>query len=267
LRELCLAGFEDSLANQWIVTPRTNRTAQVRLLCVPHAGGGVASFRGWSERLRAEVGIVQLPGRGSRLREPLVTTIPDAAAGIVTALASLPVYPTVLFGHSLGALIAFETARRLRDSGWPLLALFVSGRRAPGLPEPLPPISGLPAHEFVTEVQRRYDAVPAAVASDAELMELLVPGLRADFAMLEGYRNEAAAPLTCPIIACGGATDPHASRAELEAWKRETSNRFSVHLFSGGHFYLQQEHEALTALIANQLSVMVAALTRWAAIR
>ena len=252
------------LANQWIVTPRPNRTAPVRLLCIPHAGGGVATFRGWSERLRAEVGIVQLPGRGSRLHDPLVQSIPDAVSGIVAELSAMPVYPTVLFGHSLGGLIAFETARRLRDCGWPLLALFVSGRRAPRLADPLPPISKLPVHEFMSEVQRRYDAIPAAVAADSELMNLLVPGLRADFSMIESYRYDGGPALRCPIIACGGVDDPHASRTELEAWRDETSNRFSVHTFSGGHFYLQREQEAITALIANQLSVMVAAMTRWA---
>jgi medium-chain acyl-[acyl-carrier-protein] hydrolase len=252
------------LANQWIVTPRANRTAPVRLLCIPHAGGGVASFRGWSERLRAEVGVVQLPGRGSRLHDPLVRSIQEAASGIVASLSSTPAVPTVLFGHSLGGLIAFETARRLRDCGWPLLALFVSGRRGPRLADPMPPISGLPPQEFMTEVQRRYDAIPAAVAADSELMNLLVPGLRADFSMIESYRYEPAAPLRCPIVACGGASDPHATRAELEAWRGETSSRFSVHTFSGGHFYLQREQEAVTALIANQLSVMVAAMARWA---
>jgi medium-chain acyl-[acyl-carrier-protein] hydrolase len=122
----------------------------------------------------------------------------------------------------------------------------------------------LPADEFVSEVRRRYDAVPDAVLADADMMQLLLPGLRADFAMLEGYRYEAAAPLACPIVALGGAADPHATLPELDAWRRETTGRFSVQMFEGGHFYVQQEREAVTALIANRLTVLVGALSRWA---
>jgi medium-chain acyl-[acyl-carrier-protein] hydrolase len=205
-------------------------------VCVPHAGGGVATFRGWPERLaNAEVGIAQLPGRGSRLREPVVTTLVDAAAGVADSIAAAPASPTVLFGHSLGALIAFEVAKRLRDRGWPLLALFVSGRRGPSLPDPLPPVSGLPADAFVVEVRRRYDAIPDAVLADGDLMQLLLPGLRADFAMLEGYRYEPATPLGCPL--------------------------------AGGHFYLQDERIAVTAMVANHLTVLLGAMARWTAVR
>jgi medium-chain acyl-[acyl-carrier-protein] hydrolase len=256
------------LGTQWIITPLPNPKAAVRFICVPHAGGGVASFRGWSERLTAaEVGIVLLPGRGSRLREPLHQSISEAACAVADAVASGPERPAVFFGHSLGALIAFEAARLLESRSWPLLSVFVSGRRAPALSDPLPPVSSLPDAQFIAEVQRRYDSVPAAVLADADLMQLLLPGLRADFAMVDSYRHEPAAPLRCPLVACGGNTDPYATRQELEAWKSETTGRFSAHTFGGGHLYLQREQEALTALVANQLSVMVGAMSRCAAIR
>lgn len=256
------------MSPNWIVTPRPSRSPAVRLVLVPHAGGSVATFRGWAERLPiAEVGVVQLPGRGSRLREPLVSSLTQAAASVVDAITVLPAYPTVVLGHSLGALIAFEAARGLRDRGWPLLALFVSGRRGPSLPDPLAPISQLPAAEFVAEVRRRYDAVPDAVLGDPDLMQLLLPGLRADFAMLESYQYESRPPLMCPVVACGGAGDPHASRDDLEAWRHETRGRFSVHTFGRGHFYFQEEREAVTALIANQLSVLMSAMGRWTGAR
>jgi surfactin synthase thioesterase subunit len=255
-----------NLDNQWIVTPRPNPKAAIRLICVPHAGGGVSSFRGWSERVgAAEVGVVQLPGRGSRLREPVLESLPTAAAAIVEEIARGPVVPTVLFGHGLGALIAFETARRLEARGWPMLALFVSGRRAPALPETGPLRSQLPLEQLITEARRRSDAVAPDAALDKELIELMIPGLRADFAMIDGYRYQPAPPLRCPIVACCGAGDPYASRPETEAWRSETTARFSLHTFTGGHFYLQREQEAVTALVANQLSVMVSARARWAA--
>ena len=256
------------MPTQWIITPRPSRTPAARLVCVPHAGGGIATFRGWSDHLpSADVGVVQLPGRGSRLREPLADSLEAAARGVAEAVVELPARPTVLFGHSLGALIAFEAARMLGCWGWPVLALFVSGQRAPTIADPNPPISGLPSDAFITEIRRRYDSVPDAFLADAELMQLLVPGLRADFAMLEGYRYQPAPPLDCPIVACGGSADPHASRSDLEAWRRETRGRSSVHLFSGGHFYLQKEWEALTTLIGNQLTVLLGAMSRWTAVR
>jgi medium-chain acyl-[acyl-carrier-protein] hydrolase len=115
-------------------------------------------------------------------------------------------------------------------------------------------------------VRQRYDAIPDAVLADADMMQLLLPGLRADFAMLETYRYEPGAPLPCPIVACGGAADRHASRLELDAWRRETRSRFSLHTFGGGHFYLHDEREAVTTLLANQLTVLVGAMARWTGI-
>jgi surfactin synthase thioesterase subunit len=254
------------LASQWIVTPRPNPRAEIRLLCVPHSGGGVSTFHGWSERLPvAEVGVVQLPGRGNRLHEPLIESLMTAADAIVDELTRSPAAPTVLFGHGLGAVIAFEIARRLEERSWPLLALFVSGHRAPGLAEPLPLRSQFPTDQLFTEAQRRTEAVSRDDGFDKESIEQMIPGLRADFAMLDGYRYQAGPRLRCPVVACCGADDPHASRADMEGWRAQTSGRFSSHSFAGGHFYLQREQEAVTVLVANQLSVMASARARWAA--
>jgi surfactin synthase thioesterase subunit len=251
------------LNSQWIITPRPNRASAVRLICVPPAGGSVAAFAGWAERLpRTEVGIVQLPGRGSRVREPLIDSLPAVVDGVVDAITSAHPHPTVLFGHSFGAVIAFEAARRLHGRGWPLLALFVSGRRAPGLGHQDQQVAALPVDAFVNEVRHRYDAIPDSLLREDELLNLVLPGLRADLAMAEGYRCEPAPPLSCPIVACAGRNDPHVSRTDLEAWRDETRSRFSAHLFGGGHHYLVQERAAITALIANQLSVILAAMSR-----
>jgi medium-chain acyl-[acyl-carrier-protein] hydrolase len=263
------SGQERDVGAQWVVTPRPNPKAAIRLICIPHAGGGVSSFRGWSERLGvAEVGIVELPGRGSRLREPVVESVTAAADGLVDGLSrGGSAVPTVLFGHGLGALIAFEAARRLEARSWPLVALFVSGRRAPSLPASDPPLSRLPLDQLVEEAQRRSDVIPLDAALDRDSISLLIPGVRADFAMLDGYACQPGAPLRCPIVACGAASDPDASRTELGAWRAETAARFSLHVFAGDASYLQREREAVTALIANQLSVMVSALARWSVVR
>jgi surfactin synthase thioesterase subunit len=145
--------------------------------------------------------------------------------------------------------------------------LFVSGRRAPALRDPEPPIAHLPAPVFLAEVRRRFDGLPDAALSDDESTPLLVRALRADFAMAEGYRYEQAAPFDCPIVACGGAADPHASRSDLDAWRTETRSRLSVHTFAGGHLYLERERAAVTARVANHLSVMLGALARCTGVR
>ena len=253
------------MGTQWVVIPRPNPKAAIRLICVPHAGGGVSSFRGWSERLGiAEVGIVELPGRGSRLREPVVESVTAAADGLVEALSRGPAAPTALFGHGLGALIAFEAARRLEARGWPMLALFVSGRRAPSLPASGPGLIALPLEQLVEEAQRRSDVIPLDAALDRDSIRLLIPGVRADFAMLDGLRLSArrrrcdarSLPAVPPRIRTPRGTT-------MTAWRAETSARFSLHIFAGDASYLQREREAVTALIANQLSVMVSALARW----
>jgi surfactin synthase thioesterase subunit len=256
------------LPDQWIITPRPNRAPKVRLVCVPHEGGGIATFRDWDERLpAAEIGVVQLPGRGSRLHERPVDSVAAAADAVADATVCLPAYPTVFIGHGLGALIAFEAARRLRDRRWPLLALFVSGRRAPDSADGNAAIGDLPDAPFVAEVRRRYGPLFDSVIGDAESLPLIVPGLRADVAMAEHYRYETAPPLDCPIVACAGASDPLVRRADLDGWKRETRGRFHVQTFCGGHLYLLQERAALTALIGNQLSVMLSALARLTEVR
>ena len=254
------------MAIPWIVIPQPKPSPVFRLICLPPPGGGIATFRGWSERLRAaEVGIVELPGRGTRVSEPPVASPSSAADAIARAVTDLRPLPLVLFGHGLGALLAFEAARRLGSAGWPLLALFVSGQRAPSLANPLPPVASLSPDDFVAHVRARFDAVPEPAAVDPDFLRAILPALRADMTMLETYRYEPAEPLPIPIVACGGVADPCAGRPELDGWRGETSSRFSVHQFDGGHQYLRYEGMAVTQLIANKLTVILSAASRPAA--
>jgi surfactin synthase thioesterase subunit len=227
------------------------------------AGGSAATFRGWSDRLpTAEVGIVQLPGRGERLHEPFVQTVTEAAQSIADEVAAGACHSTVLFGHGLGALIAFETARRLSVRHRPVLSLFVSGQGAPSLGLMAPRVSDLPADELVTQLRQRRHVLPATAIGDPDVLRMLLPIVRADVAMAESYRYEPESPLGCPLIACDAAADPQASRTDVESWKRETSGRFSIQRFGGDRSYIQREHEALTGLVRNHLSVMLGALAR-----
>ena len=190
----------------WIVRPRPNPSATLRLLCVPYAGGGVAAFAPWAELLSPSIdlAIVRLPGRESRIREPFCPSAIEAAklaAGEIAAFADLP---CAVFGHSMGAVVAFEIARRLRQIGRPPVMLGVSGWRGPSLPERLPPLAHLPVDEFALAIQDRFGAVPRAVLEDRELLALLIPTLRADVGLVERYRYQSDLPLSCPIVAYGG---------------------------------------------------------------
>ena len=251
------------LPTHWITTPRPNPRASLRLILMADAGGSAATFRGWSDRLpTADVGIVQLPGRGERLHEPFVLTVAEAAQSIADEVSAGAGNSTVLFGHGLGALIAFETARRLAARHWPVLSLFVSGQSAPSLGLMAPRVSDLPADEFVTQLRQRRHVLPATAIGDPDVLQMLLPVVRADVAMAESYRYEPEPALGCPLIACDAAADPQASRTDVEGWKRETTGRFSIQRFGGDRSYIQREHEALTGLVRNHLSVMLGALAR-----
>ncbi|ASC71013.1 Linear gramicidin dehydrogenase LgrE [Halomicronema hongdechloris C2206] len=245
--------------NSWITCPCPNPQATLRLFCFPYAGGGALTFRGWEAHLPATVELcpIELPGRGMRLREPPFDRLAPLAEAIVEALLPCLDKPFAFFGHSMGALLSFEVARRLRRLQRQPGQLFISGRRAPQWPDPDPPIHALPEAEFIAEL-RRLNGTPAAVLENRELMQLLLPTLRADFAVLETYGYEPAPPLNCPIAAFGGLQDPDVTCEMLEAWRQQTCSGFSLQMLPGDHFFLhaaqpmlgQALHRALASLIS-----------------
>jgi medium-chain acyl-[acyl-carrier-protein] hydrolase len=234
--------------------PRT--AARLRLLCVPYAGVGPSAYRRWAQDLPAdiEVGVVHLPGRESRLREAPFTRIEPLIEAAVPALRPFLDLPFAMFGHSMGALVAFELARRFRDEGWGSPThLFVSGRRAPHLPPRHPAIAHVPDDEFVLEIRRRYNGIPDEVMRHRDLLALLLPGLRADLSAIETYAHRSGAPLDCPIAAFGGLLDPEATEVELVGWRQQTTGALSVQMFRGGHFFLQTAHEDLMRILTDEL--------------
>jgi medium-chain acyl-[acyl-carrier-protein] hydrolase len=146
--------------------------------------------------------------------------------------------PFVFFGHSMGALISFELARQLRrDYGKQPIQLFVSGRRAPQLRDRDLPTNTLPESDFVAEL-RRLNGTPAEVLENGELLQFMLPILRADFAINETYEYLPERPFSFPITACGGLHDDEVSRNDLEGWKEQTDASFVLRMFPGDHFFL-----------------------------
>jgi surfactin synthase thioesterase subunit len=204
-------------------------------------------YRGWHRGLpeHVEVTAVSLPGRESLLRETPIPDLARLADAVAARIESALDRPYALFGHSMGAWLAYELACRQRRAGLPQPAhLFVSSRRAPMLPDTEPPLHSLDDDALVAEIQRRYGGIPEAVLRERELLALLLPALRADLQALEGYRWPNEEPLPCPVSCYGGLADALVDEASLVAWKRTTATQFEIELFPGRHFYLLEESAA-----------------------
>ncbi|MGB9180699.1 MAG: thioesterase II family protein [Pyrinomonadaceae bacterium] len=247
-----------SAADSWIISFKSNPKASARLFCFPYAGGGASIFSSWSENLpqSVEVCCFNLPGRGGRLREPPIQRLEIMVREMGQALRPYLDKPFAFFGHSMGALLCFELTRYLRREQCPQpLHLFISSRWAPQIPDPRPPLHNLPEEEFIAEL-RRLNGTPVEILEHAELMELVLPVLRADFAAVETYRYAPEPPLNCPITAFGGLQDTEIGREELAAWREQTIAAFMLRLLPGDHFYLHSSRQLLLHLLAQELELL-----------
>jgi len=209
----------------------------------------------WAEWLPAPIEVcpVELPGRSTRLGEPLYYRLEPLIESAARGLAPYFDKPFALFGHSLGALISFELARYLRHHlGITPIHLFVSGHQAPHILDNEPPIHNLPEDEFSRKISE-FNGMPDELLANAELMELFIPILKADFEMCETYTFKTGEKLSCPISAYGGLADRHVTRQDLEAWREHTSHSFVLKMFPGDHFYLQANRSLLLQAIAQEL--------------
>ncbi|NMG08631.1 thioesterase II family protein [Brasilonema sp. UFV-L1] len=244
--------------NSCVTCPYPNSQASVRLFCFPYAGGSSLVFRPWFNNLpkTVEVCPIELPGRGSQMRLTPFSQLEPLVEFLASALLPHLDKPFAFFGHSMGALVSFELARLLcREYDTSPIHLFVSGRRAPQIPDPKPPVHALNEPEFIEELYR-LNGTPKAVLENAELMQLLIPILRADFAVLETYVYAPEPTLNCPITAFGGLEDSEVSYDELQAWREQTNAAFSEQMFPGDHFFLHSAQSLLLQSLSRELERM-----------
>ncbi len=236
--------------DRWFRCPSPLEAHTERLYCFPFAGGGPMAFRAWPAHFPAtEVWAVHLPGRESRMGEPPFTDMDALMDVLVPLFAAHADAPFSLFGHSMGAMVAFELTRRLEaDTGLRPNRLFVSGHAAPSSPAKPNHSHTLPHAEFVDRI-RSFEGTPDEVFEHKELLEIFVPLLRADITLLETYKCIADARVACPIVALGGRDDKEVAIAALDDWAAHTHAAFEVHAFDGGHFYWNDAPEPMLRVI------------------
>lgn len=241
--------------SRWFLSGTDEPRAVPRIFCFPHAGGNSRAFLSWQSRLRvpAEIVAVCVPGRGHRLAEPAPGSVAELADGAAEAIAAADDQPVYLFGHSLGAVVAFEVARRLR--GLPVLRhLIASGCSAPALlpTQRVVEASRLEGRAFAEAVGFFGGLAPEIVAAE-ELHDVLLPGVQADFRMVAGYQYRPACPLPIGLTLINGREDPHISEAALQRWADEVSAPPVYRWTHGGHFYFEGRPQVVTDVLDNVL--------------
>jgi surfactin synthase thioesterase subunit len=238
----------------WIRSFHPAPADAVPVLILPYVGGSATAFRPLSARLAPAVRplIVQLPGRQERHTEPCVDTIPELVEQIHVAMGPLAARPFAIFGHSMGAILGFELARRLEQKhGTPPIHLFASGRRAPSCPRE-ERVHTLPDAGVVAELARLNGTQPELLG-DPDIIEMIMPSVRADYRAIETYRPEPDATIGCPITVLTGDADPQTTAAEADVWAAHTTGAFALTTYRGNHFFLNDHLPAIAGLITDTL--------------
>ena len=242
-----------------LTTPQIIRTGAKqpasRLFCFPYAGGGASIYRQWANKLPTwtEVCAIQLPGRENRMHVPAHTNIQATIEEIAACIQPLLDKPFYFFGHSMGSLISFELARFLRRSNLPQpQRLFVSAGRAPQIPRHSENIHELPNREFLAGI-KKLGGTPDEILQHEELMELLLPMLRADFTLYATYRYTPEPPFSYPINAYCGTHDKEVGIEDMTGWREQTSSTFKLEMIPGGHFFIHSQQDVLLQYIAQEL--------------
>jgi medium-chain acyl-[acyl-carrier-protein] hydrolase len=222
-----------------------------RLFCFPYAGGSAAIYHAWPDALPSDVEVcaIQLPGRANRIAERPYAEMSTLVTAVTSAMLPWLDRPFALFGHSFGALVAFEVARAVRAQAQVVPThLFVSGRGAPHLP-PSRTIDATTSDTAFINALRELNGTPPEVLNHPEVLQLLLRTVRADFQVVNSYGYTADRPLSCPITAFGGSDDEESQESRLAAWRTQTSGPFAHHVLRGDHFFIVDRQAELLALL------------------
>jgi medium-chain acyl-[acyl-carrier-protein] hydrolase len=250
--------YISNASNLWVSCSKPQPRSHLRLFCFPYAGAGSSTFNSWYGILPSEIELylVHIPGRDRRVKETPYNDLLLLVESLTEALYPHLDKPFVFYGHSMGGLLSFEVARRLRNrySLHPV-HLFISSHQAPHLPDLSPHLHHLSDEELLRETGRRYGALPDIVLQDPELLKLFLPIMRADFTMVETYQYKPGELLNCPISIFGGKQDSSVNEEELSAWREQTAASFNLKMFEGDHFFIQEKRTELVRAIQKDLFV------------
>ena len=240
---------------QWFTNFQRPTDAPLRLFCFPYAGGGANIYREWARLLdNVEVVAAQLPGRERRIMEPPIDGMPDLTANLVRSIEPLLDKPFFLFGHSMGALIAYELASQLQQRGAPTPRhVFLSAYRSPDRASRNKQLHMLSDTEFMAEL-RRYGGTPDELLRNPEARELFLPMLRADFKLHETHIFHPRPPLRCPITTLAGTYDRIVSAAEMGGWMEKTACSCSQTTIEGDHFFLHESRSKVLLLLQSYIN-------------
>jgi medium-chain acyl-[acyl-carrier-protein] hydrolase len=245
-----------SRRSSWFQYWHPKPQARLRLFCFPYAGGSALTYRSWFRYCPEEVEVcpIQLPGRENRLLEDPFTRISPLVECLAEALAPHLSLPFAFFGHSMGAIISFELARTLQRHLPPLrpVHLYVSGYPAPRQLDPELPVYNLPLPLFLARL-RNLQGTPEEILQNEELLQLLLPALRADFEVSETYQYTPGPPLPCPITVFCGRQDIEAPPSSVSGWEQQTSRPCRFHFFQGGHFFVHHEQKSVLDALTPEL--------------
>lgn len=240
-----------------VLCPRRNPLARLRLFLFHHAGGSSASFYNWHALFPGdwEVNLVDHPGRGRTIRLPLLDDLESVLDCFAADLRPLFDRPFAFFGHSMGAMVCFELAKRLLKDGAPAPCwIGVSGKSPDYLHQPTASPRHLLDDDALIEEIRRLGGTPDSLLASRDYLELLLPIARADFRLVETWSPpQACEPLPVPLSAFGGLADESAPPDTLDAWRRCTVTSLGLHTFDGGHFYLFENRDAVAARIRSDV--------------
>lgn len=239
-------------SSQWLRQFHQAAGGAPRLVCLPHAGGSATFYHPMSRGLAPDVDVVavQYPGRQDRRMEPCIGTVGALADAIARVLN--PDRPVALFGHSMGATLAFEVAARLERAGVPVLHVFASGRRAPSCYRK--ETVHLRDDDGIIAELRELSGTGSQILGDEEIMRMALPAIRADYRAAETYTYAGGPALRCPVTVLTGDADPKTTLDEARAWERHTEGEFSLRVFAGGHFFLADHQAAVLRLVRDQMT-------------
>jgi surfactin synthase thioesterase subunit len=248
----------EAISDAWVQRYHPNDHARLRLICFPYAGGRASIFRSWAENLPSYIDVcsIQLPGREERLSEPPYRRLEPLVEAVTTAMIPYLDRPFAFYGHSMGALVSFEVARRLRNVyGHHPVAMYLAAFRSPQMPNPNIKIYHLPTEVF--KVVLRADGIAETILRSDELMQLMLPTLRADYEVCDTYEYRVEPPLNCPFYLYCGTEDIRIRESDMAGWPAHTLGTSLMTMVPGSHLFLHASQEFLLNEIVQSLDMQL----------